>query len=313
MPGHQPPGESLVLQHGRGAFSLKYFVVANPIAGNGRVGREVNSIRRTMAQCGLEHEIVFTRAPGHATELAGEAARDGWDVVVAAGGDGTMGEVVNGIAGTGRALGLLPLGTGNDLARTFGIPLTLDGAVRVLANPLIRCIDLGVDTGTCFAIITSLGFPSDVMYYVNTHHGRLSGQAKIVSAIVSLLPSLRAHAMRVTLDDRVVEGKYVGIFVLNTCYTGGGLKMSPEASTEDGLLDVVLIGELSRLSLMTTVPKAYSGRHLSHPAVSLYRSRQVRVDTAEPLRKMLDGNVPGLESPIIASVRERALPLVVPS
>lgn len=287
--------------------------MANPVAGNGRVGREMGSIRRALVQRRLDHEMVLTRAPGHATELAREAARDGWDVVVAAGGDGTMGEVVNGIAGSGVALGLLPLGTGNDLARTFRIPRSVDGAVDVLAGGTVRRIDLGVDADACFAIIAALGFPSDVMHYTNTHHGLWKGPAKILAAILSLLPSLCGQSMRVTLDDRVVEGRYIGVFVLNTRYTGGGLMISPEASTEDGLLDVVLIGEMSRSSFLCTLPKAYSGKHLDHPAVDLYRSSAVRVDTREPMLKMFDGNVTGVTSPIVASVRAGALPLVVPS
>jgi len=156
--GTSGPAGAFFFSTAGGVLLVKYYVVANSIAGNGRVGREAPGRWRAREQCRLEHEIVCIEAPGHATELARA------DVVVAAGGDGTRGGVVSGIAGTGRAPGLLPLGTGNELARTFGIPLALDGAVRVLTSPVIRFIDLGIDTGTCSAIITSLGFPSDVMH-----------------------------------------------------------------------------------------------------------------------------------------------------
>lgn len=290
---------------------MSTLLIANPTAGRGRVRRQMDAVRQSFAAAGQSCDIVYTDAAGHAVELARAAAAKGYRLVVAVGGDGTMGEVLNGIAGTGAALGLLPLGTGNDLARTLGIPLNMRGAVDVLLAPAFRRIDIGKEREGQFAIITGINFPAEAMAQVNRQKGPFRGSAAIFAGTVSVVSRLRAVPMRVELDDKVIEGRFTGVFVLNTKFTGGGLLLAPDALPDDGWLDIVLMGELSRLDFLWTLPKAYKGGHLKHPAVSIYRAKRVAVTADQPLPKLFDGNTFG-SSPLEATIAPLALEVAVP-
>ena len=320
---------------------LDYFVIANPTAGRGRVAQALSDVRKAMDASGVKYHIAPTERAGHATELARQAADDGWKCIVAVGGDGTMGEVLNGIMTAGRtadgesgtasgtalgattgaaagptarrpAMGLIPLGTGNDLARTFGIPLNVPGAIDVLLCGRLERIDLGKDKDSYFAIVEGLGFAADVMDFCNTHSGWLRGSPAIFAATVKLMFTYRPRPMRVVLDDETIEGDFITTFVLNTRFTGGGMMICPDARTDDGVFDICLIRYVRRMSFLQTLTKTYSGGHLTHPAVSIHRSRRVRIETKEPMRKVFDGNVPPVTTPSEIECVPRALDLVVP-
>jgi diacylglycerol kinase (ATP) len=290
-----------------------FFVIANPAAGKGRVAAALSSLEAAMRAAGVRHHIAHTERAGHATELAARAAGEGWQSVVAVGGDGTMGEVLNGIVGTGATLGLVPLGTGNDLARTFGIPLNVPGAIDVLLNGRVERIDLGRETHAHFAIVNGIGFAADVMHFCNTQTGLFRGSAAIFEATVRLVATLDPKPMRVILDNEVIEGRFVTTFVMNTRFTGGGMMICPAARTDDGMLDICLIRYITKASFLGTLPKAYSGRHVTHPSVSLHRSRRVRIESERPQRKMYDGNVADQTTPAECECLPGALDLIVPA
>lgn len=321
--------EIVVNQPGNGPERRDYFIIANPTAGRGRVAQALADVKGALEAAGVKHHIAPTEWAGHATELAQRAAAEGWKCVVSVGGDGTMGEVLNGImaakaagagAGAGAeaeaasrpALGLIPLGTGNDLARTFGVPLNVRSAIDVLLGGRLERIDLGKETDGYFAIVQGLGFAADVMDFCNTHSGWLRGSPAIFAATAKLMFTYHPYPMRVVLDDQTVEGDFITTFVMNTRLTGGGMLMCPDALTDDGLLDICLIKYVSRSSFLPILTTTYSGGHVTHPAVSLYRSRKVRIECAEPMRKMYDGNVPHVLTPAEMECVPRALDLVVP-
>lgn len=290
---------------------MHYKIVANPVAGRGRVGKLLPQIRQLFDQHNLKYEIALTEAPGHGTALAKEAADKGWDNVIAIGGDGTMNEVLNGIMGTPASMGFVPLGTGNDLARSLGIPLDMKEAVTILAQGRTTAMDIGKDRDGYFGIILGLGFPSDVMHHVNTTKNIFRGSLAITASIIQVVNKLQPYPVHIELDDGKLDTTVMGIFILNTRFTGGGLQIAPDAKYDDGILDVVIMHQMSKLDFLSTLPKAYQGKHLSNPRCELFQTKTIKVTTAEPMRKLFDGNVFG-SSPVDAQVMPEALKIWVP-
>jgi len=290
---------------------MHYKIVANPVAGRGRVGKLLPQIRQLFDQHNLKYEIALTEAPGHGTALAKEAAEKGWDNVIAIGGDGTMNEVLNGIMGTPASMGFVPLGTGNDLARSLGIPLDMKEAVTILAQGRTTPMDIGKDRDGYFGIILGLGFPSDVMHHVNTTKNIFRGSLAITASIIQVVNKLQPYPVHIELDDGKLDTTVMGIFILNTRFTGGGLQIAPDAKYDDGILDVVIMHQMSKLDFLSTLPKAYQDKHLSNPRCELFQTKTIKVTTAEPMRKLFDGNVFG-SSPVDAQVMPEALKIWVP-
>jgi diacylglycerol kinase (ATP) len=291
---------------------MSTLVIANPIAGRGRARAGLPRLERLLAAALGEYDLRLTEAPGHAEELARKAASAGFTQVIAVGGDGTVGEVLNGLAGTETALGIVPVGTGNDLARGVGIPRAPEAAAAGLARAVRRRIDLGEEGGRLFGVIVGVGFAAEAMRQANLRRGPAQGSAAILFSIVQTVAKLEPVPVRLFLDDREpVEAPMEALFVLNTRTTGGGLMICPEATPDDGLLDICLMGDISRLDFLVTLPKAYQGRHVGHPKVSFYRAKSVRLEADRPLIKMFDGDLYG-DAPLDALIRPAALDVLVP-
>jgi YegS/Rv2252/BmrU family lipid kinase len=290
---------------------MNFKVIANPVAGRGRVDRILPHLRQIFEANNLKYELALTEAPHHATALAREAAQAGWENIIAVGGDGTMNEVLNGVMETPASMGFIPAGTGNDLARSLNIPFDLKQAVSVFAHGNTTSMDIGKDSDGYFSIILGLGFPSDVMHHVNTTKNIFRGSLAITASIIQVVNKLRPYPVHIQLDDRAMDTTVMGIFILNTRFTGGGLQLAPHAKYDDGLLDVVIMHEMSKMNFLTTLPKAYKGKHLTNPACELFQTKTIKITTAEPMRKLFDGNVYG-ESPVDAHIIPNALKIWVP-
>lgn len=295
--------------------SLQYKIILNPVAGKGKGALAAERIERQLTELGIAYELVRTTESGHAVRLARTAVREGWPAIVAVGGDGTMGEVLNGImevsGGQCCYFGFIPAGTGNDFARSLGIPLDLDQAVQALLTAQVRCIDIGREKEGFFAIITGLGFPADVMARANAYRGPLHGPAVITWSVLKTIRELQAEPIELILDGQLQEMSAKAVFVLNMPFTGGGLQIVPGALPDDGLLDVCVMQNMSKTDLLLTLPKAYKGRHVGHRDIVFFRCRKVEIRTARPLRKLFDGNVFG-HSPLMAEILPKALAVLVP-
>ncbi len=237
------------------------------------------------------------------------------------GGDGTVNEVVNGIASAGAAveLAVIPRGTGVDFVRSFDIPTKLDDAVRVASTGRARAIDLGRATyrswagdegRSHFANVASAGMSGAIAKRVNESKSRLA-KASYFMATFSVFARWQASEVRVSVDDQAREGRMRDVVVANCRYFGAGMKICPEAEPDDGLLDVLLIGDVTKVDLVLTLPKIYRGTHLPHPKAELLRGRIVTVDAEVPLPIQLDGEQPGT-TPVTFDVLRSALRLRVP-
>jgi diacylglycerol kinase (ATP) len=258
---------------------------------------------------------VLSEFPGHLAQAAGEAPGS---LLVVIGGDGTVNEVVNGVAGTEAEVAVLPCGTGQDFGRTHGIPSRFDDAVRVALDGGTRTIDLGrveLDDGTnrLFANVGSAGMSGAVARRANAMTKRFGGRATFFYALTREFLAWQNTRVVVELEDGSRrEGLLHDVIVANGNWHGGGMKLAPDARQDDGAFDVVTIGDVTKLDFLTTAPKLYSGRYLSHPKVEMLRSPSVAVSAAEPLPLEVDGEPIGA-TPARFVVVPAALRLRVPA
>ncbi|MCA9509364.1 MAG: diacylglycerol kinase family lipid kinase [Myxococcales bacterium] len=306
-----------------------FVAIVNPESGSGRGARRwpviEGKLREALAARG-ELEVVATRGPRDATRAAREAALGGAVAVLAAGGDGTLSEVVAGVLAAGAAetvaLGLVPLGTGGDYPRTLGIT-DAEHAVDVIARGNERRVDAGRveyvdDEGRAregwFANEASLGLSAEVAHRVSRASKRLGGVAAFAQAAVRTIAAFRPAAVRVRVDEAVVhEGDATLVAIANGRYFGGAMRIAPDARLDDGAFDVVVGGELGKAELVARLlPSIYTGRHVEHPGVAVVRGRRVAVEALRgPVRLEADGETLGA-TPLRAEVLPGALRFLAP-
>jgi len=265
-------------------------------------------------QLGLDADVLLSEHPGHLTELARAAAAD-HDLVVVVGGDGTVNEVVNGLAGLDVELAVLPAGTGQDFGRTYGIPTRFDDAVRVALTGHTRTVDLGRATWAggehYFVNVGSVGMSGAVAQRANGMSKALGGRATFYYALVREFASWKNTEVTVRYDGGERRGPMHDVIVANGRWHGGGMKLAPDAVPDDGLFDVVLIGDITKLDFVTTSPKLYGGGHVHHPRVEVLRSATMEIDAATPLPVELEREPVGT-TPARFEIVPRALRVRVP-
>ena len=289
----------------------------NPAAGSGRSARLVPWLRDRLRGDSAA-ELVVTRAPGHATQLAAEAAAARRDRIVAVGGDGTVQEVVEGLMRSAHrpALGLIPQGSGNDLARGIGIPRRPEEAWPVAVGDGSVALDVGrasADGRTRhFVSSGGIGFDAQVAAAMARRRSWQRGPAGYLLTTLDELRRFRNRRIRITLDDGPAEEHSVLLVAIaNGPFYGGGMRICPEARSSDGWLDLCLVGDISRLTALQQLPNLYRGTHVRHPAVSLRRARSIEVEADAGTQLHLDGEPFGA-APLRAEVMPGAVRVAAP-
>jgi diacylglycerol kinase (ATP) len=287
-------------------------------------GKRWHELAHRAAGLGLAGETLFSERPGHLIELAEQAARSGAELAVAVGGDGTLNEVVNGVVRSGAptVVATIPLGTGMDFGRTYGVPTRFDDAVRVAVTGTDRTIDVGrvayrewsgVPAERFVANVGSVGMSAAVAQRANVMSKRLGGKATFFYALTRVFFEWQNTEVSVDLEDGTRrEGRMHDVIVANGQWHGGAMWLAPDAAPDDGLFDVVLIGDVTKRDFVTTAPKIYKGTYLAHPKVELLRSVSVSVDAPERLPIELDGEQVGT-TPVRFEVVPGALRIRVPA
>jgi YegS/Rv2252/BmrU family lipid kinase len=286
--------------------------IFNPHSGGGGYRRDIPLIFEALR--GLGYEVVEreTTEPGDATRLARESVACGFDLVCALGGDGTVNETINGLAGSDVPLAIVPTGTINVLAMELGIPLEPPDAVRLLEAGTISWIDLGLAGDRYFGLMAGVGMDAAV---VASMHPTMKKALKEAAFAVQGLATYLTHEeplIRVTCDERTVEG-YFAVFGNSSNY-GGSFGITPLADMRDGLLDVCVLKDKSFLSTVWYWTAALLNAHISHPKVEYFRTERAEVSTVEPGAEVLvqtDGEVAG-KLPLECRVVPRALRVLVP-
>jgi diacylglycerol kinase (ATP) len=287
------------------------------IIANSRATRGLPSARRVLGEYGLDHRVVLTTGPGHATRAAAAALADGERYLVAAGGDGTVHEVLNGMflpdgrpAAADAVLGVLPMGSGCDFVRSFGIPR---GSAGSLAGDATRLIDVGkVTLGTgevrYFANIAEAGLGGSIVARAARLPRPLRGLRYSV-AFWLVLPRFKQGQVRFDVDGSARSDRLLNVVVANCQYYGGGMRISPKSVVDDGVLDMLAMTGPRRVAC-TTLPKVYRGRHLPHPHITELRGQRIRVESEVPLLVEADGEILGT-TPATFEIVPRAVRLKV--
>lgn len=289
---------------------MKLSLIANPSAGGGRTGRALKGVEQTLTRLGLEHHTERTRSLEHAQELAAHAAAAG-ERAVAFGGDGLIGAIAGALRHTDAVLGVLPGGRGNDFARALGIPLDPVAACEVLAQGAVREVDLGIVGSRTFIGIASCGFDSDANRIANETRV-VRGNLVYAYGAIRALVSWRPARFEVTIDGdppRRVTGYTVA--AANSNSYGGGMLLAPEASLEDGMLDVVIVGDVSKLRFLRLLPTVFKGTHTRQPTVQILRATEVQISADRPFTMFADGD-PIAELPVAVGVIPSAVRVMAP-
>lgn len=303
----------------------KTLFIINPKSGRGKPAKCWPLIAGIFREANWNFDAAFTEHRGHALTLARKAAENGVGAIFSVGGDGTVHEIVNGLFNDGKAinpqlsLGILPCGTGNDLARLLGLPReTLAAARHLAASTRSRLIDLGEATVTSggrtvrhlFTNDADAGFAANVVERLERGGKFSRGTAPYFLALLRTALQHRNQPIVLKLGEQVLSEPLTTVLICNGKSTGGGMKVAPNAMVDDGLFDVVIIRALSRGEIFRHAPKIYSGSHLKMPQVSVPRAREVSLTSPECVPIVADGELGG-ETPASFRVLPAALRVMV--
>jgi diacylglycerol kinase (ATP) len=280
-------------------------IILNPVAGKGFGARAKEDLSRHLDAAQLDFDLVQTARPWHAAELAQEAAGDGFGVVVAAGGDGTTNEVVNGLVAAsngGRdsapALGVLPLGSGSDFASAVGIEARLALACQRLVGGRLRPIDVARarlpdehPEWRYYANALGIGFDAYVTLEMLKVR-RLRGiPAYLLVVLKTLILHHQAPPLTITCDDWALEQASLMVVVANGPREGGGFFVAPDAKPDDGLLDLCIAAKVSRPTMLGLIPHFMRGTHVNRKPITMARATRVVISSEEKLPVHMDGEI----------------------
>ncbi len=278
----------------------RIFVILNPTSGRGAGALAEEALRAGLQAGGAEYELVKTTAPGEAIKLAQQAADAGdWDIIAAAGGDGTLNEVLNGLLraqennqGGGSnmpapALGLIPIGRGNDFGFGAGVPASLDEAVRVLCrnqrHPIDALLVKGGDypDGRYVGNGVGIGFDAVVGFEAAKLKGLTGFPSYIVAALKTIFLYFKAPQVHIETDTLTFDRSALMVSVMNGRRMGGGFMMAPEASMQDGWIDVCIARQVSKPAIFGLIPKFMEGTQVGHPAIQMLRTKTITVSALD--------------------------------
>ena len=268
---------------------MRFKLIINPVAGGKRGRSLTEKILERLRTWGISFEYEFSRYIGHATEIARRSVK-GVDAVVAVGGDGTVNEVLNGIFGYNVPLGILPVGRGNDFFRTISNSRILDVILKPFLDiPKFNMVDVGRMNDRYFINVAGVGF--DAMVAGISEPVRFLGPvAYLGSALVGLLKN-KGIRLKLNIDGNKIDMNALMIAIANGRYFGGKMLIAPEASPWDGKFDVCLIENASKLEVLKTLPKVYSGKHIYHPKVKTFKAEYLEITSTGNMPVEMDGEI----------------------
>lgn len=266
----------------------RYMLIVNPAAGSGKTMKALPQIENILRAKKIEYEFHFTQKPRHATELVQEIGSK-FDVIVAVGGDGTINEVINGVPELKIPFGMIPLGSGNDFARSCSIPYnSVEEAIQVLLNHDVKNIDVGEVNGRKFVNVLGMGFEGQVNWNARKIEF-VKGAFRYILAILYTLLAYKRIPMKLTLDRKILENDIYMVSIGNGWNVGGGLQLTPKAKLDDGVFDVCYIKEITRWRIITNFAKLSNGTISDLHEVEIFQAKRIRVESSEFIPLHFDG------------------------
>lgn len=272
---------------------MKHVFIINPTAGKGKSLGLVPIIRDYFKGKPDKYVIKITEYPGHATEIAREYANSETCRIYSIGGDGTVNEIVNGMAGTKASLGVIPAGSGNDFIRSIHGEYQSSDIVADTIRGQERSIDLARANGKYFINISSIGFDADVVYNAQKFKRLpyIPGSMAYLFSLIYTIFKNKISEVKVTIDDQEISLKILLAAVANGRFYGGGMLPAPAAALDDGLLDICLVREVNRLKILTLFPKYMKGEHGEIEYVSFKRAKKIKIESKETIALNIDGEI----------------------
>ena len=289
-----------------------YYLIVNPVAGRGRAQKVLETVRQFFEREGLALEVLLTKAQGHATDLVKALPEDAQ--VLSLGGDGTLHEIAAACVYTERIVGILPAGSGDDLAFALGINRHgVHTALEIIKRGKIRKIDTGSVNSQTFINSFGVGFDADVAYAVRTAPKPLREQSAYLYAILTTLSKLKTISVKVEIDEQLVfQGPALLVSTQNGPRTGGSFLFAPDAKPDDGVFEVLVAGEFGRLGTLGILPKVMKGTHLGHPKVFAFRGKNIKLSWEKARPGHMEGELLALTDTFDIQVKSKSLWVFTP-
>jgi len=289
---------------------LQILAIVNPAAG--KTCKYWSTIKRIFKEMEYDFEVQFTEKRGHATTIAAET--DGVDIIASVGGDGTLNEIVNGIMGRDVTVSVIPTGTANDFVKSAGLFTDYVTASRNLYSP-VRKIDVGCtaygDRKRYFVGVAGMGFDGLVSKTTSQITKTKLGTVPYLLGVLKHLSDYKSVEVSLTIDGVSWDQKVMFVDVANGKYVGAGMTIAPHAEVDDGLFDIIVVGNFGRIESLIRLPTLYRGTHLKNPKVGFFRGRHVELTSEQSLSIHVEGEYIG-QTPASFDILEKALKVCAP-
>jgi diacylglycerol kinase (ATP) len=272
---------------------MKILVITNPLAGDGKTLHLLPKIRQWLSAS--PHEFSFITPPS-SEEMRLEirnAAAEGIEALLLIGGDGTVHQALPAIAETKIPFGFLPCGRGNDFARNIGLPSKLKKSCFLPSNPSFHQVDLPRINHIPFVAVAYVGFDAEVNKLANEGKGYFGGTLGYIACVLKTLKNFRPFEVEITIDDHTWRERVMMVTVANAPFYGGGMKIAPDANMNDGVFDICIVQEISKLELLQQFPKVFKGTHIFHPRVLMKTGKKIKLISDENREIFADGEYVG--------------------
>jgi diacylglycerol kinase (ATP) len=295
------------------AALVRFKLIYNPAGGRGRVSRHIADVERYLTAAGATIiDSQPSKSPEHLTQLAADSSRDKtYDRVAICGGDGTLHYATRAFDLSGGTMALIPLGSGDDFARVLGIPRSLPQACATAVRGRVREVDVALANNLRYLGVAGFGFDSEVARFANEHVRFLKGSLVYLYSIVRVLPRFKPHRVKMFASEIVRDEEIMFAAVGNSRQYGGGIRITPSAVVDDGVLDVCIVHRTSRFQLLMTLPRAYNGSHVKKPFVETARGTEFRFESERPLDVFADGEYL-TQTPVRFAMCPQKLKIAVP-
>ncbi|MBU0548906.1 MAG: diacylglycerol kinase family lipid kinase [Candidatus Omnitrophica bacterium] len=271
---------------------MKTKLIINPTAGRGRARKAIPRIKEIFRNRKIDFHTSVTDYYNQATHLAKEASLNGFELIIAAGGDGTVNEVVNGMLESKSCLGVIPLGIGNDFARALNMPFELEKACDIICKDFeLKTIDAGKINERYFINGIGIGFDAWVARESRWIRRFSFPGCVYFFAVISTLFKYKTSSLRINFDDTVLEKKILLVAIGNGKSSGAGFLLTPEAEIDDGLIDVCVVDDISRLKILMHLPRAIKGTLETLPYVKTFKTKKLSIQSRDSLLAHVDGEL----------------------